>query len=167
MSINGTCLTIVSKQNNILEFDVVAATMDLTNLQFCNAGSVVNVERSVRFGDEIGGHLLSGHVSGMAEVWDVFRETENYQLKCRIHSPLMKYFMPKGFVALNGVSLTIAEIDRGGNMLAVNLIPETLKRTNLSEAQAGTRLNLEVDAMTQAVVETVSALWSKEPSCYS
>ena len=158
MSVNGTCLTVVSNRKGIVEFDVIAATMKLTNLQYCGVGSAVNMERSVRYGDEIGGHVLSGHVSSMAEVRSVIQGKGDRQLECLVPEHLTKYLMPKGFVGLNGVSLTIAELDRATNRLFVNLIPETLKRTNLPEVQVGKYLNLEVDAMTQAVVETVSEI---------
>lgn len=156
VAVNGTCLTVVElAPDGGARFDVVAETLAATNLGGLAPGDRVNVERSLRIGDEVGGHLLSGHVAATAMATAVARAPGRRRLTARVPPAWLPYLMPKGFVALNGASLTIQALDRARCTLAVSLIPETLARTTFGATAVGDRLNLEVDAQTQAVVETV------------
>ena len=141
-----------------MRFDLVRETLATTNLGELQPGSMVNVERSVRLGDEIGGHLLSGHVATSVPVVDVCAEAGHRRLVVKVPAPWMRYLGLKGFIALNGASLTIADLDRDASTIAVSLIPETLSRTTFDAVRVGDRLNLEVDPQTQAVVDTVRAM---------
>ena len=154
IAINGCCLTVVEKQEREVKFEVVDASRHLTNLDELEIGTFVNVERALKFGDEIGGHVLSGHIASTVEVTRVVLSDD---ASCCFLVPLewRKYLVPKGFIALNGASLTLAEFDRQSGKGKVNLIPETLARTNLGKVDVGSRLNMEVDATTQTIVDTV------------
>ena len=158
VALNGTCLTAVAIKGAEARFDLVQETRELTNLGSLRVGSLVNVERSFRVGDEVGGHILSGHTAALAVVADVQASVGHRRVTVAVPAEWMHYLMPKGFVALNGASLTIQELDRQRNRCTVSLIPETLARTTFREVAVGDALNLEVDAQTQAVVDTVRAM---------
>jgi riboflavin synthase len=158
VAINGTCLTVTRASAGSVCFDVIRETLETTNLGLLEPGSVVNVERSFRVGDEIGGHVLSGHVSGMATVMRAEEGSNERNLFLRVPPGLMKYLSLKGFVALDGASLTIARLDATAHEIGVCLIPETIARTTLGTAKVGDRVNLEVDAQTRTIVETVERL---------
>lgn len=155
VAINGVCLTVTVVQGPDARFDVIRETLSLTNLDDLRPGTRVNVERSFRVGDEVGGHILSGHVSGVAEVVRVERASNERNLYFRVPATLLKYLSHKGFVALDGASLTIAHVDRAAGEIGVCLIPETIARTTLGTLAQGARVNLEVDAQTQSIVDTV------------
>ncbi|MES9875273.1 MAG: riboflavin synthase subunit alpha, partial [Candidatus Sedimenticola sp. 6PFRAG7] len=116
-------------------------------------GSRVNFERAARFGDEIGGHQMSGHIICTAEVTRIIDSENNRQVWFRIPDDLMKYVFIKGYIGIDGISLTIGDVAAGE--FCVNLIPETLARTNMSTRQQGERVNIEIDPQTQAIVDTV------------
>ena len=155
IAINGCCLTVVQYRERTVKFEVVNASRQLTNLGELEIGAFVNVERALKFGDEIGGHVLSGHIACTVEVTAMARRQGD--VACSFLVPLQwrKYLIPKGFVALNGASLTLAEFDGESGIGKVNLIPETLERTNLGQVYVGSRLNMEVDSTTQSIVDTV------------
>jgi riboflavin synthase len=155
VAINGTCLTVTRTGAGEARFDVIRETLETTNLAYLEPGSLVNVERSLRVGDEIGGHILSGHVSGMATVVRVEAGSNERNLFFSVPRALMKYLSLKGFVALDGASLTLARVDAAAHEIGVCLIPETITRTTLGSAAVGDRINLEVDAQTRTIVETV------------
>ena len=155
---NGTCLTVAGIDGSRARFDVIAETMQCTNLGSMAVGDRVNIERSLRFGDELGGHVLSGHVSGTATVCEIIAEGDNRTMWFDVDPSLMRYLLWKGWVALDGASLTISGVDRDGHRIAVSLIPETLERTTLGRVAVGDSVNLEVDAHTQAIVHTVGDL---------
>ena len=157
---NGTCLTVSGIDGSRVRFDVIAETMHLTNLGSLSAGDPVNIERSLRFGDELGGHVLSGHVSGTATVCEIIAEGDNRTMWFDVDASLMGYLLWKGWVALDGASLTISGVDRDGHRIAVSLIPETLERTTFGRVSVGDSVNLEIDAHTQAIVHTVKGLLS-------
>ena len=158
VAVNGVCLTAAAIETSVVAFDVIAETLRTTNLGTLTQGSAVNVERSFRVGDEVGGHILSGHVAATAEVVEVAESPGGKVVTAKAPSPWLRYLMAKGFVALNGASLTIQELDRDASTLKISLIPETLARTTFATVATGDQLNLEVDAQTQAVVDTVAAL---------
>jgi riboflavin synthase len=153
IAVNGTCLTITAFDGNRVRFDLIMETLRVTNLGTLLAGSKVNFERAARIGDEIGGHLLSGHVHTQATICQIEQPQDNRIIWFEVEKELMKYILPKGFVALNGCSLTIGEVE--DNRFNVYLIPETLNVTTFGDASVGTKINLEVDSHTQAVVDTV------------
>lgn len=162
VALNGNCLTVVSVQDAVARFDLIRETVDISNLGTLRSRDRVNVERSFRVGDEVGGHILSGHVATTVEVVAIDADEGHRLLTMSVPRDWMHYLMPKGFVALNGASLTIAELSRDNATFSVSLIPETLARTTYSEVAVGDRLNLEVDSQTQAVVDTVIHLLRDE-----
>ncbi|MEM8768711.1 MAG: riboflavin synthase subunit alpha [Pseudomonadota bacterium] len=160
VAVNGTCLTVTGTEGNggVVLFDVIQETLNLTNLGGLAEGDLVNVERSFRVGDEVGGHIVSGHVAGKATV-SAIEEAENLRnVFFSVPDASMKFLHHKGFVALDGASLTLATVDQAKGEVSVSLIPETIERTTLGVVEVGDPVNLEVDAQTQAVVETVERL---------
>ena len=157
IAIDGVCLTVTSFNENTGEvsFDIMQQTLDLTSLYKLEEKVWVNVERSAKVSDEIGGHCVSGHIDDTAEVVSLQKSENN--LKVTYHYPerLDKYLFGKGFVSLNGCSLTIADINHDKHELMVSFIPETLKVTTHGDKQPGDLINIEVDRQTQAIVDTV------------
>lgn len=158
VAVNGCCLTAAAADGSRVRFDLVRETLATTNLNDLRLGSLVNVERSLRVGDEVGGHLLSGHVAATVPVVEDRTEPGYRRLTVQIPAFWMRYLSLKGFVALNGASLTVAELDREASTVAVSLIPETLTRTTFGDIRVGDRLNLEVDPQTRAIVDTVRSM---------
>ncbi len=156
ISINGACLTVTQVSGCQAQFNVIGETFDSTNLGLTTAGDRVNVERSLRFGDELGGHVLSGHVADTVTVQDIVAEGDNRTMWFDVDPKLMRYLLWKGWVALDGASLTVSRVDRDTSRIAVSLIPETLARTTLGRVSVGDKVNLEIDGQVQAIVETVS-----------
>ncbi len=162
VAVNGACVTAAEIDGSLVGFDLVKETIELSNLGELAAGTNVNVERSFRVGDEVGGHILSGHVAGVAVVTQIKSDDGHRLVTMAIQREWMAYLMLKGFVALDGASLTIAEIDRAAATIAVSLIPETLARTTFGRLEVGDRINLEVDSQTQAIVDTVREVLKDE-----
>ena len=158
VAFNGACVTAAARHGDQVRVDLIRETLELTNLGELRVGSQVNVERSLRYGDEVGGHVLSGHVATMVPVTEVEVAQGRRVVTVVVPRQWMRYLMLKGFVALNGASLTIARLDRERSTISVSLIPETLSLTTFAAVAVGDRLNLEVDAQTQAVVDTVRAM---------
>ena len=154
VAINGVCLTVVGWDQHGVAFDVIDETLRLTNLGDLKVGHVVNVERAARFGDEIGGHVLSGHIHGRAQVTEVVETDANLAVWWAVPDALKKYVLPKGYVSLNGCSLTVGDTERDGQ-LSIHLIPETRELTTFGRVTVGDSLNLEIDSQTQAIVDTV------------
>lgn len=155
VAVNGTCLTVVSADEAAAEarFDLVVETLRATNLGSLAAGSRVNFERSARYGDEVGGHAVSGHVHAVAEVVAVEETEDNRRVLFKVPEHIMKYVLPKGFVAVDGCSLTVGETT--ADTFSVYLIPETLRQTCFLDRVVGTGVNVEVEQQTQAIVDTV------------
>ncbi|OQX30209.1 MAG: riboflavin synthase [Candidatus Sedimenticola endophacoides] len=150
---NGCCLTVVSIDGDRVSFDLMQETLRITNLGRLQTGDRVNYERAARFGDEIGGHSMSGHIICTAEVIEVKESENNRQVWFRMPAALMKYLFSKGYIGIDGISLTIGEVE--GDRFNVHLIPETLNRTNMGWRRPGDRVNIEIDPQTQAIVDTV------------
>lgn len=150
---NGCCLTVTRIDGNRVAFDLMQETLKVTNLGELVVGSRVNVERAARFGDEIGGHAMSGHILGTAKVSRVIESENNRQIWFRIPSQWRKYIFTKGYIGIDGISLTIGDVE--GDEFNVNLIPETLQRTNIGTRRVGDSINIEIDPQTQAIVDTV------------
>ncbi|MFP6795580.1 MAG: riboflavin synthase subunit alpha [Pseudomonadales bacterium] len=155
VAVNGACVTAAEIDGSLVGFDLVKETIELSNLGDLAEGSTVNVERSFRVGDEVGGHILSGHIAGVTVVTGITSDVGHRLVTTAVPHEWMPYLMAKGFVALNGASLTVAEVDRSAATIAVSLIPETLARTTFGQLEVGDRINLEVDSRTQAIVDTV------------
>jgi riboflavin synthase len=141
----GCCLTVVSKAANTYRLDVSNETLTVTNLDTWREGQLVNLERALKIGDELGGHIVSGHVDGLAELLSVTRDGDSYRLKFRAPDPLHRFIAPKGSAALDGISLTINEVE--GHTFGVNIIPHTWTHTTLSQTVVGGFVNLEVDRL--------------------
>ncbi len=152
---NGVCLTVTSKKRvskkTRLTFDVSKETVDCTNFDQIKIGDVINIEMSLRVGDEISGHFVFGHVDETAALVSSKRIGASYELKFRISKHLMKFVAKKGSVAINGISLTINNIKR--DIICLNIIPYTWNKTNLSNLTIGARINLEVDMLARYVTQ--------------
>ena len=153
---NGCCLTITEIHGRRVCFDVMAETLKKTNLGELDVGSSVNLERAARFGDEIGGHLMSGHVSTVTRITRIEESEHNKTVWFALPAELKPYILPKGFAGLDGCSLTIGEVS--DSEFNVHLIPETLRMTLFDVKQAGDSVNIEIDPQTQAVVDTVARI---------
>lgn len=162
VAINGTCLTVVEAFEDRLRFDVIEETLRATNLGQLKVGDEINYERSARLGDEIGGHSVSGHVRCTARVERVLDTKENREVFLELPPGHAKYVLPKGFVALDGCSLTVGRVE--GDRFNVYLIPETLRVTILERWSVGDLVNVEIDAQTQAIVDTVERLLEEKKS---
>jgi len=141
----GCCLTVVSKQGRSYDLDVSNETLSLTNLGRWQEGSKVNIERALKIGDELGGHIVSGHVDGLAKLVSVKQDGDSYRLLFEAPAPLHRFIAPKGSVALDGISLTVNEVE--GNTFGVNIIPHTWLHTTLSKTSVNDSVNLEVDRL--------------------
>ncbi len=141
----GCCLTVVAINEDGYDLDVSNETLGVTNLGQWREGTRVNLERALKIGDELGGHIVSGHVDGMAELLSITQDGDSYRLKFRAPQPLHRFIAPKGSVALDGVSLTINEVE--GQDFGVNIIPHTWHHTTLGATQVGQFVNLEVDRL--------------------
>ncbi|MGC9421574.1 riboflavin synthase subunit alpha [Vibrio sp.] len=150
---NGCCLTVTHIADRCASFDLMQETLAVTNLGTLQVGDEVNVERAAKFGDEIGGHSMSGHISEMATLVDVIESKNNKTLWFELSSTAMKYVLTKGYIGLDGCSLTIGQVE--GNRFNVHLIPETLQQTLFGRRQVGDKINVEFDPQTQAIVDTV------------
>ena len=154
--IDGVCLTVCSINRDELVFDIIMETLNVTTFSNVKTGDVVNVERSMKLGDEIGGHLLSGHVSTTATISKLETPENNHIVTFSIDLETVKYIFTKGYIALNGVSLTVGEVDKSNQTFNVYLIPETLRLTNLGEKIVGDKINLEIETQTRNMVDTIS-----------
>ncbi|MCZ4058558.1 riboflavin synthase subunit alpha [Pantoea sp. LMR881] len=151
---NGCCLTVTAIDGDLVSFDLIKETLRVTNLGDLKQGDVVNIERAAKFSDEIGGHLMSGHIMTTAEICKIIQSENNREVWFKIQDPLqMKYILHKGFVGIDGISLTVGDVMK--TKFCVYLIPETLERTTLGAKSFGDRVNIEIDPHTQAIVETV------------
>lgn len=151
---NGVCLTVTEINDDLVSFDLMQETLRITNLGALKVGDWVNIERAMQMGAEIGGHILSGHVYCTATISNIIASENNRQIWFELpNTEVMKYILTKGFVAVDGISLTVGEVR--GNQFCVNLIPETLQRTLMGQRKLGDRVNIEIDSQTQAIVDTV------------
>tara|TARA_Y100001956_G_C4121696_1_gene187783 strand:- start:2031 stop:2645 length:615 start_codon:yes stop_codon:yes gene_type:complete len=150
---NGCCLTVTEIDGECVSFDLMQATLKLTNLGLLEVGHSVNIERAAKFGDEIGGHSMSGHISLVGEIVEVIDSPNNRTIWFELPNDMMKYVLAKGYIGLDGCSLTIGEVL--DNRFSVHLIPETLERTLFGKRCVGDKINVEFDPQTQAIVDTV------------
>lgn len=159
IAINGVCLTVIKVEGHLsdvvgqVQFDIIDETLDKTNLGNLKQGDKVNLERSVTFGTELGGHIVSGHIHDTVLVVGLEQNKDNCRIQLQVNPSWMKFVLYKGFVSVNGCSLTVGEVTSDGFFL--HLIPETLQATNLGKIKIGDTLNLEVDQQTYSIVQTV------------
>lgn len=166
IAINGVCLTVtrfeVSKKDVVgsVYFDVIDETLRVTNLAKLKQRDKVNFERSVTFGTEIGGHIVSGHVHSVAVVEQINSTVNNCSMRLSLPGKYLKYVLPKGFISINGTSLTVGEVFEDGFM--IHLIPETLSVTNLGLVAQGDEVNIELDQQTYTIVKTVERVLAQQ-----
>lgn len=146
---DGVCLTVVALGEDWYEVDISAETLSKTNLGTWDVGTRVNLERALKVGDELGGHIVSGHVDGVAEVVSLSEEGDSTRVQFRAPEALAKFIAPKGSVALNGTSLTVNEV--AGSVFGVNLISHTKEVTNWGRIAVGDAINLEIDTLARYV----------------
>ena len=150
VSVNGVCLTVVNSSETNILFDVIKETLRVTNLDVIKVGSIVNLERSLKFGDEVGGHILSGHVSCKGKS-QLIKHDGEVELRIECPQEWLDFVFLKGYVAVNGASLTVAK--REESSFSVYLIPETLEATNLLGVTEESFLNIEVDQSIYASIK--------------
>jgi riboflavin synthase len=159
VSCDGVCLTVTERPSpDVALFDVMGQTMKLTTLGGLRVGSGLNVERAAKDGAEIGGHPLSGHVDVSAHIAEIRKPDNNHVIRFAVPAPWMRYVFAKGYIGVNGCSLTVAEAQRerdGSGWFEVWLIPETLRMTTFADKDVGDAIHLEIDRSTQVVVDTV------------
>ena len=155
IAVNGACLTVVADHGGTFEADVSAETLEKTTLGELEPGAEVNLERSLKVGDRLGGHLVAGHVDGVARLVDVTASGDARRLSFEAPELLAPFIASKGSVALNGVSLTVNDVS--GRRFGVMIIPHTLAMTNLKHLQPGSRVNLEIDLVARYVVRYLTA----------
>ncbi|MDP1738783.1 MAG: riboflavin synthase [Caulobacter sp.] len=141
----GCCLTVVEKGDVWFAVEVSAETLSMTTLDQWGEGAPVNLERAARLGDEMGGHIVSGHVDGVGEVLSVEPEGGSHRVRIRAPRPLHRLIAPKGSIAVEGVSLTVNEVE--DDVFGLNIIPHTFDVTTLGALKAGSRVNLEIDML--------------------
>ncbi|MBI0028610.1 riboflavin synthase subunit alpha [Gilliamella sp. B14448G11] len=150
---DGCCLTVTDFKDDWVTFDIMQETLALTTLGDKNINDLVNIERSAKYGDEIGGHVMSGHISCTATIVDIQKTATNCQMTLELPYKFIKYVLYKGFIGIDGASLTVGDVM--DNRFKINLIPETLAITTLDSKKVGDRVNIEIDSQTQAIVDTV------------
>ena len=153
---SGACLTVVDKGKDWFATDISKETLDHTILGGWRVGSRLNLERSLRLGDELGGHIVSGHVDGVATVVSIGDEGDSRRLSIEVPRALSRFIASKGSVALDGISLTVNEVD--GTVFGVNIIPHTWDSTTLAAVAPGSRLNVEIDMLARYVARLTQAM---------
>ncbi len=162
LACNGCCLTVVSKEGSVLGFELLEESIRLTGFEGISSGDLVNVERPLAAGARLGGHFVSGHVDARAKILEFEKRGKNFYLRVEVPGEFAKYVVYKGSVAIDGISLTIAEAH--SDSLAVWLIPHTLEVTNLGSAKVGKLVDLEFDLLAKYVEKI--ALGNREKSPY-
>ena len=157
VAVDGVCQTVVEIEALRVKFEAIRETLERTTLGELETGSLVSIERSFRVGDEIGGHELSGHIVGTGTVTRIDGKGDAYSIEIDVPADWMKYIQAKGFIAIDGSSLTVGETRAEGRFW-LHLIPETLRLTNLGSKQVGNRVNVELEARTVTIVDTVERL---------
>ena len=153
VSLDGVCMTVVNSDNGIVSFDAIYETLDRTTLSDRKVGDLLNVERSLRLGDELGGHILSGHIIGTAEILKRDEVGDGVDFLISIPDGCNQFILEKGYIAVDGMSLTVGKCHRDGFFL--HIIPETLRITSIGSKSVGDLVNIEIDSRTQAVVEAM------------
>jgi riboflavin synthase len=160
VALNGVCLTATDIVGNHVAFDVIPETLERTTLGRLKVGDEMNVERSLKMGDELGGHLLSGHIMAKATVVHLTEKGEGMDFKLKAPVSIMKFIHEKGYIGLNGASLTVGRVD--DDTFSIHLIPETLRLTTFASLSLNDEINVEIDSMTQTIVATVERMMKQE-----
>lgn len=147
--VEGVCLTVTKSDKNSFWVDAVGATLDKTTFNKAKADSMVNLERSVRLSDRLGGHLVQGHVNGIGTINEINKLGENYLVNILIPDDLEKYLIKEGSIAINGISLTIADLN--SKEISLSIIPHTWKNTNLKDKKINDNVNVEIDILAKYV----------------
>ena len=155
VAVNGCCLTVAGFEPGRLRFDVLEETRRLTNFSSLARGAAVNLERSLRFDGKVGGHFVTGHIDGLGTIEVLESRGADHFLRLRTPAHAGRYLVQKGSIAIDGISLTVAEV--AGDVLAVWLIPHTMQATNLSEKKVGDAVNLEFDLLGKYVERLLAA----------
>lgn len=158
VAMDGVCLTVAGMDGGSIRFDVMQETLTKTTLGGLAAGALVNIERSAKAGAEIGGHMISGHIDTKAKVVAIEEPENNFVIRFKVDRQWMRYIFSKGFLAINGCSLTVVNADKSTGEFEVWLIPETLKLTTFGEKKIGDEINIEVERQTQVIVDTITDL---------
>tara|TARA_A100001388_G_scaffold64692_1_gene45233 strand:+ start:243 stop:845 length:603 start_codon:yes stop_codon:yes gene_type:complete len=156
VAIDGVCMTVVSSIEGNVQFEAIPETLERTTIGLLKQGSRVNIERSLRMGDELGGHILSGHIMSTARILQRNKKGEGIDLLIEHQADTKPYILEKGYVAVDGMSLTVGEVQSEGFYL--HIIPETLRITTIGAKTEGDLVNIEVDSRTQAVVDTIRSM---------
>ena len=156
VAVNGVCLTAKKGATDLLEFDVITETLEKTNFKLLIKGNKVNLERSMKADTEIGGHLVSGHIHGVGIIKSINDRGQTKDLRIQPPASLMEYLFYKGYVGLNGCSLTIGKVFKSS--FNIHLIPETIKVTNFQKMKKGDLINIEIDQTTINTVETIKKI---------
>ena len=155
VAVDGACLTVTEHTPGRARFDVMQESLTRTTLAQIEVGDEVNVERAARDGAEVGGHILSGHIDGTAWIESTDTPENNVAISFSVGPDLIHYIFPKGYIAINGTSLTVSNVDRKAGTFVVWLIPETLRATTFELKKIGDRVNIEIERATQVTVDTI------------
>ncbi len=156
ISVNGVCLTATEFDSEGFTVDVMVQTLNLTSTGKLKAGDLVNLELATKSSDRLGGHIVQGHVDGVAQVVAIAQEPKWQRMDIKLPRALMKYVVAQGSITVEGVSLTVGQLDDDADQVIVWLIPETLAKTNLSKKQVGDLLNIEVDVLAKYVERLIA-----------
>ena len=159
VSLDGVCMTVVERQSGKVVFDAIEETLERTTLSERKIGDFLNVERSLRVGDELGGHVLSGHIISKAEIVEKKDLGEGMDIRISIPEQIRPFIMEKGYIGIDGMSLTVGICE--GEGFSLHLIPETLRITTIGSKEVGETVNIEIDSRTQAIVETMLRMGDK------
>ena len=158
VAVDGVCQTVVNLENTNASFQAIQETLEKTTLNDLQLGAYVSIERSLCFGDEIGGHEVSGHIFGTAVIHQRIVDDNNLTLIIQCNSDWMKYILPKGFIAVDGSSLTVGKTQPEQGLFYLHLIPETLRLTNFANKQVNDRVNIEFDHKTKTIVDSIERI---------
>ena len=153
VSLDGVCMTVVSIDGNLVTFDAIEETLNRTTLGKLSVGSLVNIERSLKMGDELGGHIISGHVLTTAKILQIVNKGEGIDMMIENPPEVNQYILEKGYISIDGMSLTIGKVS--DDDFSLHIIPETLRITTIGQKNVGDYVNIEIDSRTQAIVDTI------------
>lgn len=162
IAVNGTCLTITRINGSIASFDVSSETIEKSNIATLSAGAEVNVERALKASDRLGGHFVQGHIDAAATLEQVSENNDFYELTFSAAQEVLSQMIKKGSVAINGISLTIANLDESS--FSVAIIPQTWQNTNLKNLKSGDRVNIETDIITKTVIKQLDRILPQKTS---
>jgi riboflavin synthase len=157
VAVNGVCLTATKVSENKFRMQAVHVTLQKTNLEYLQLGSMVNLELALKYSDRLGGHLVQGHVNAVASVVEISNRGENFNVWYEIPQDLMKYIVNEGSIALDGISLTVADIKE--NLVMVTIIPHTWEQTQIHLLKIGTKVNIEVDSNAVMMAKYLDSLF--------